>query len=123
MPIKKGKPNFHAVLKRRRRTVADYLNELGITQIDELKMLLDSMQEQYIVTEQFAEEAHAHVARLEAARKANKPPKAPEPKVEKVAEDKKEEPEEKPKRRPRRTAKTSTRKKSTTKKTEEKPSE
>lgn len=89
MAIEKEKPDLWTVLKRRRRTVAQFLEEAGVHTLSGLKTLVHSLQTVYTVSNKFMTEANGYVLSKVAEREAKKKEEIKE--AAKEAADKKEE--------------------------------
>jgi len=108
MALKKYNPNLYGVLKRRRQTVATYLEALGIRSVDALGKLLAQLRASHRVSDQFVTEAKTYVKSFKKPVKSAAPKKPvtkkevvePEP----VKEEKAPTPP-KPKKRPKATKK------------------
>jgi hypothetical protein len=61
MAIEKNKPDLYTVLKRRKRSVADFLVETEINDLPELSALVRSLENVYSISNQFMREANAHI--------------------------------------------------------------
>lgn len=109
MVIKKHKPSLQGVLTRRRTSVAEYFENLGVRTHEQLVTVLEALLGTYRVSEELQEEAFAWVTTLKKPQaipqKEEKQPEAETPEVEK----------EKPKKPSGRSMKTSTPKKRSTK--------
>lgn len=119
MVIKKHKPSLEGVLIRRRVSVAEYFENMGIRTHEQLVTVLESLIGAYRVSEKLQEEAFAWVATLkkpEEKKPAKKPEEKPQKPAKKSEPKPQEEQEEKPKKASGRSKKRSTtKKKSTTK--------
>lgn len=107
MVIEVGKPDLYVLLRKRRKSVDQYLLENDVDTTKKLELLYETLEVQHLVSHKFREEAEAYVAKVEQEKKSLAKLKQLAQKQVKP-EKKKEEPEKKPKRRQRRSTKTST---------------
>ncbi len=95
MPIKRNKYNLYEILRRRNRSVADFVEEMGVRTSHGLETFIESLESRYTITQQFRNEAHVYIANKEA--KERKERKASEEKVEDTPEQESAPSEEPPK--------------------------
>jgi len=78
MAIEVGKPDYYVVLKKRRRTVSDFLAQHDINTRKKLNELIQFLEKEHLVTDVFRKEAEKYLAKVELETKQKKVDKKPE---------------------------------------------